>query len=87
MPEATKTASVGGNCTTVAQARDIRVARVISEAPESAKGSLTRAFSGEASPRTAIKAMCLTCVGYDRNSIKNCTGYACPLWQYRPFQD
>lgn len=67
--------------------RDTRVAKVISEAPESAKGSLTRAFSGSASPRAAIKAMCLTCVGYDRDSIRNCTGYSCPLWKYRPFQE
>lgn len=67
--------------------RDLRVARMLSEAPESAKNTLARAFSGSASPRAAIKAMCLACVGYDRDSIKNCTGYSCPLWKYRPFQD
>lgn len=67
--------------------RDMRVAATISEAPESAKGSLTRAFSGAASPRAAIKAQCLVCMGYERESIRNCTGYSCPLWQYRPFQD
>ena len=67
--------------------RDKRVAKIVAEAPESAKNALTRAFSGAASPRAAIKAMCLTCVGYDRETIKNCTGYSCPLWKYRPFQD
>jgi hypothetical protein len=87
MPEATNTAPEGGNCTETAQGRYARVAKMISEAPESAKGTLTRAFSGVSSPRTAIKAMCLTCVGYDRESIKNCTGWSCPLWAYRPFQD
>lgn len=66
--------------------REIRVAKVISEAPESAQKTLTEAFSGAASPRKAIKAMCLTCVGYDRDAIRNCTGYSCPLWEYRPFQ-
>jgi hypothetical protein len=85
MPEATNPASVGGICTETAQ--EARVRRVIEQAPESAKNALTRAFSGSASPRAAIKAQCLVCVGYDRASIKNCTGYSCPLWKYRPFQD
>jgi hypothetical protein len=49
MPEATKPASDGGICTQNAP-REPRVLKVISEAPESAKGSLTRAFSGAASP-------------------------------------
>ena len=66
--------------------RDERVQKVISEAPESAKNTLTRAFSGSASPRAAIKAQCLVCVGYDRKAISDCTGFSCPLWQYRPFQ-
>lgn len=66
--------------------REQRIATAIANAPESAKGALERAFSGEASPRGAIKAMCLTCVGYDRSAITNCTGFACPLWAYRPFQ-
>ena len=65
--------------------RDDQVKKMVTEAPESARGTLTRAFSGSASPRAAIKAMCLTCTGYDRKSIKNCTGWSCPLWQYRPY--
>ena len=64
-----------------------RVEYMVSHAPESSRGTLRRAFSGSASPRGAIKAMCLACVGYDRNSIKNCTGWSCPLWQYRPYQE
>lgn len=68
------------------QLRAKRVLRIVSEAPESAKKTLTGAFSGVSSPRQAIKAMCLTCVGYDRDSVRNCTGYGCPLWKYRPFQ-
>jgi hypothetical protein len=67
--------------------REDRITKVVAEAPESAKNTLARAFSGSASPRSAIKAQCLVCVGYDRASIKNCTGYSCPLWKYRPFQD
>jgi hypothetical protein len=90
MPEALNTAPEGGICTETAQEcllREKRVLRAIEEAPESAKGTLRHAFSGSASPRKAIKAMCLSCMGYDRPSVKNCSGYACPLWRYRPFQE
>ena len=66
--------------------RDNRVASVISDAPAGVKKTLGEAFSGSASPRKAIKAMCLSCVGYDRQEIQNCTGFGCPLWAYRPFQ-
>jgi hypothetical protein len=66
--------------------RNERIELVVSEAPESAKKSLREAFSGSASPRKAIKAQCLVCVGYDRNAIRDCTGFSCPLWAYRPFQ-
>ena len=63
-----------------------QVSKITAQAPESVRNTLTRAFSGSASPRAAIKAQCLVCVGYDRDSVKNCTGYSCPLWEYRPFQ-
>jgi hypothetical protein len=66
--------------------REKRVERAISEAPESVKGTLKRAYSGSGGRANAIKAMCLTCVGYDRKEITNCTGFTCPLWAYRPFQ-
>lgn len=68
------------------ETRNRWVEQAISEAPESAKNTLREAFSGSASPRKAIKAMCLRCVGYERASIRDCSAYACPLWQYRPFQ-
>lgn len=45
-----------------------------------------RAFSGEGSPRDAIKAKCLECVDCDLGAVRDCTGYSCPLWKYRPFQ-
>jgi hypothetical protein len=66
--------------------RQIRIEKVLSEAPETARGALAQAFSGSASPRKAIKAMCLACVGFKRAEITNCTGFSCPLWKYRPFQ-
>lgn len=70
----------------MSQTRDLQTARIMENAPATAKEALRRAFSGSGSPRAAIKAQCLVCVGFDRNEIKNCTGYSCPLWAYRPFQ-
>ena len=87
MTEATIQAPDAGICTEIAQVREVRTGRALANAPESAKNTLARAFSGSASPRQAIKAMCLVCVGYDRQEVKNCSSYACPLWAYRPFQD
>lgn len=45
-----------------------------------------RALRGKASPRQAIKAFCLECVGYERNEITQCTDTGCPLYRYRPYQ-
>jgi hypothetical protein len=89
MTDTTIKAPNAGNCTGNAQAIELRkqrYERAISEAPESVKNTLREAFSGSASPRKAIKAMCLSCVGYDRKAIRDCTGYSCPLWAYRPYQ-
>lgn len=61
--------------------------KTLGAAPVSAKMILERAFSGSASPRAAIKAKCLDCLNFDRKAIRACTGYSCPLWAYRPFQD
>jgi hypothetical protein len=65
--------------------RDERVAKVLAEAPVSAQGILKRAFEGSGGRSNAIRAMCLTCMGYDRESVRNCTGWSCPLWKWRPF--
>ncbi len=51
------------------------------------KGVMEKAFTKKASPRAAIKAFCLHCVGYERNEVTNCTSLGCPLWHYRPYQD
>jgi hypothetical protein len=66
--------------------RDERVARVIAEAPVSVRGILRRAFQGAGGRKNAIQAMCLACTGYDRETIRTCTGWTCPLWKWRPFQ-
>jgi hypothetical protein len=33
-----------------------------------------------------VKAFCLECQGFDVPGIADCTGWACPLWHFRPFQ-
>ena len=58
----------------------------LSTAPESVKGLLKRVFDGKSPRSQCIKAMCLDCLGFDRQAISECTGYACPLWNVRPFQ-
>ena len=68
-------------------AREERITKLIADAPQSVRKTLRDAFSGAASPRGAIRAQCLICVGYDREAIRACTGFSCPLWAYRPFQE
>ena len=59
----------------------------IEHAPVLYRGILKRAYQGKASPREAIKAMCLMCHGYeDRERITDCTAYACALHAFRPYQ-
>jgi hypothetical protein len=47
-----------------------------------------RAVRGQASPRSAIKAMCCECMGWEEvaEAVRGCTSPACPLYAYRPFQ-
>jgi hypothetical protein len=64
----------------------IRQAELVSKAPPSARRTLEKAFEGSVSPRGAIKPMCLTCTNYDREEIRSCRVFSCPLRRYRPFQ-
>lgn len=66
--------------------REQRIAKLIAAAPVSARGILKRAFDGSGGRKNAIAAMCLHCTGYDRETVRSCTGWSCPLWKYRPFQ-
>jgi hypothetical protein len=58
----------------------------LATAPSSWRGVLKRSWSPKCSPRAAVKAFCGECNGFDRDAIKNCTCWACPLWAFRPFQ-
>ena len=55
--------------------------------PESLQRTYLRAVTGEASPREAIRAFCLSCVVWDRKEVRLCGDTTCPLHRYRPFVD
>ena len=50
-------------------------------------GVFRRAYAGK-SMKAALQAFCIECQGFDdaRAGIRDCTAYACPLWEYRPYQ-
>lgn len=58
----------------------------VSDAGPLYRALMHKAYNGTASPRSAIKAQCLICVGYVRDDVTHCTGHSCPLWAYRPYQ-
>ncbi len=66
--------------------RRARMMRQVSEDRSSAVSLFLRVYTGQASPREAIKAKCLECCWMDEVGIRECTGTACPLWAFRPFQ-
>ena len=43
------------------------------------------AVSGKATPRNAIKAFCIECMGYKRSEVTGCDTIECPLNLYRPY--
>lgn len=68
------------------RSREEVIAKRLAESPPSAQGIMRRAYSGEAGRAGAVKAMCLHCTGFQRETVRDCTGFSCPLWMYRPYQ-
>lgn len=64
-----------------------RTARYLNQAPETQRLTLSKALSGSASPRGAIRAKCLDCCAFDRAEVRNCPAVMCALHRYRPFQE
>ncbi len=60
--------------------------RQVSEDAPSKLGVFRRVYSSSATPRMSIKAKCLECCWMDVAGIRECTGTACPLWGFRPYQ-
>lgn len=62
--------------------------RRVAGCPEKRLPLLKRVLLKQASPRSAIKAMCQQCLGYEdvQKGIRDCTAKACPIYAYRPYQ-
>lgn len=54
--------------------------------PERYKPLYFTVISSAGSPKSAIKAFCLECVGWNPDEVRNCQGYACPLYMHRPYK-
>lgn len=56
------------------------------EMPGIYKKNYLAVVSGKASPRNAIKAFCIECMGYIRAEVTNCDVIDCPLNLFRPYR-
>jgi len=73
------------NTAPLTQSMDQKRAERLRTIPISRRGVFERAYAAKAAPRSAIKAFCLECLGFDEAEIRNCTAPACPLYEYRPY--
>ena len=62
-----------------------RIAKRRSDMPKIYRGIYDKAMFGN-SLRAAINAQCLDCVMDQREEVRLCPSYPCPLWPYRPYQ-
>lgn len=53
--------------------------------PPRYKGIYDKAMRGR-SPKSAMQAFCLECVGWVKDEVTKCTDPECPLYPYRPYQ-
>jgi hypothetical protein len=68
-------------------ARRAQVQAICDSAPKSARRGYLKTMRGRASPRFAMKIMCLHCMGWVRAEVPLCTARGCPLWAYRQTAD
>jgi len=66
--------------------KQAKMLRQLSEDGPSKVNLFKRVYSGQASPRQAIKAKCLECAWLAEVVIRECTATSCPLYRFRPFQ-
>lgn len=62
-----------------------KVLKKTADIPQVYRQTYKRAMTGK-SLRAAINAFCLECVQWQREEIKLCTAFDCPLYPYRPYQ-
>jgi hypothetical protein len=63
-----------------------RKASKLAETPPRFKVLALKVLEGRVTPRQAIKAKCLDCMGYIIKDIRNCPSTTCELHRFRPFQ-
>jgi hypothetical protein len=59
---------------------------VLKNVPDSFKNIMLNAFLGKNTNSKSLKAKCLECSGFDREEIRNCTVWTCPLHKVRPYK-
>lgn len=59
----------------------------LEEMPNVCRGTYESAMQGK-SRKTAVKAFCQECMGWEsyQIEIRGCTAQACPLYEYRPYK-
>jgi hypothetical protein len=45
-----------------------------------------RVYAGQTGLIEAVKAKCLNCCCLQIDKVRNCRVFACPIWDFRPFQ-
>lgn len=62
----------------------VQIEKRRADMPKVYRGVYDRAMRGQ-SKSAAIHAFCLECMSWQREQVRLCTSYACPLFPYRPY--
>ncbi len=81
-----ETSSRSFNSNYYTEAGEMSILSKADDMPAIYKKNYLAAVSGKASPRNAIKAFCIECMGWQRAEVSNCTSIECPLNLYRPYR-
>lgn len=68
----------------IAAKREFMLQQVSEDFP-SKLNHFKKSYNG--SLRSAITAKCIECMWGDVRAIRECTTYACPLWEQRPYRE
>ena len=68
----------------IAAKREFMLSQVEEDFP-SKLNHFKKSYNG--SLRSAITSKCIECCWNDVRAIRECTAYACPLWEQRPYQE
>lgn len=63
-----------------------RIRKHRSDIPKIYRRTYDRAMQGK-SHKSAVKAFCLECCGWQKEEVRHCTSLACSLYPYRPYKE